>query len=410
MSANRISLYSLLGRARNTTPREPLPPLTRRIFLLSFMSEFLVIYPFYVIMFGERGNVSPAGVGILLASWMVLSVVSEVPTGVIADKMSKKWSLVLGRILPLLGLAVWLCAPNFVGYMIGFMIWGIGDAFTSGALQAYLYETLDDTNKKAFGKIYARTSAFSMLAYTAGGLAAFVIGPHYPLLLVLSMAVTAVSLGIALSLPDTHSKTEVEVEIKPKIIASAVKTIRGNRGLQRIFIGAVIIQGLMGMIAEYLPAYYQQVGTPTKVVALVIALGSASAVLLYWWMHHVEAQLARYQLLILLAFTGMFVLSFAGGVIVAVAMFFVFSRMLRVVSVNNETQLQHHARDESRATLGSLYSFAGKLLSAGLVAIVGFFAVNDKIVAPLRWSTLIMVGLFAVSWGYFWLRQRKLVS
>ena len=394
----------MLGRSKNSRASEPLPPLTKRIFLLAFMSEFIVIYPFYVIMFGERGDISAAGIGLLLAIWMVVSVVAEVPTGVIADKFSKKWSLVLGRIMQLATFSIWLLAPNFTGYLLGFIVWGIGEAFISGAFQAYLYESLDDSNKKAFGKIYSRSSAFTMLAYTTAGLLAFIIGPHYNLLLMLSIAVSAITLWITLSLPTT--KSSVDVEIKPKILSSALKAIRTNPGLRRLLFAAIIVQGLMGMLAEYLPAYYNQVGAPTRVVALIISIGSATAVLLYWWMHHVEAELKRYQLPIMIVFTALFALSFMCGPVVAVVGFFVYTRMLRVMSVHNETQIQHHAPDESRATLGSLYSFVAKLLSAGAIGAVGFFAVNDKIVTPMRWGVVIATATLLLGALYFWLAQR----
>jgi MFS family permease len=407
MSKKRISLYTLLGRAKNAQPREPLPPLIKRIFALSFMSEFIVIYPFYVIMFGERGGVSAAGVGMLLAIWMIVSVLAEVPTGVIADKMSKKWSLVLGHIMQLLTFTAWLLFPNFIGYLVGFVIWGIGEAFISGAFQAYLYESLDDKNKKAFGKFYSRSSAFTMAAYAAGSLAAFAIGPKYTLLLALSVLVSAISLGITLSLPTTHSKVEVEVEIKPRVLSSAFKIIKGSAALRRILITAVIVQGLMGMLGEYLPAYYKQVGTPTQWVALLISVGSATAVLLYWWMHHIEAQIARHQLPIIVGFTMLFALSFLGGTVGAVIGFFLFTRMLRVMSVNNETQIQHHAPDESRATLGSLYSFAGKVLSAAMLSLVGFFAVGGKIIIPIRWGVVAMIAALLLCWLYFSLRRPR---
>lgn len=406
MSKRRISLYALLNRAKTGQSDEPLPPLVKRIFALAFMSEFIVIYPFYVIMFGERGDISPAGVGIMLATWMTVSVLAEVPTGVIADKFSKKWSLVAGQAMQLATFAIWLCFPNFIGYIAGFIIWGIGEAFTSGAFQAYLYESLDDKNKKAFGKIYSRSSAFTMLAYTLGSLAAFAIGPKYSLLLILSVAVSAVTLLITLSLPATHSQVEVEIEVKPKTLPIAIRAIRNSITLRRILVTAVIVQGLMGMLGEYLPAYYNQVGTPTQWVALLISVGSATAVMMYWWMHHLETQIARYQLPILIGFTALFALSFLGGTVGAVLGFFLLTRMLRVMSVHNETQIQHHAPDESRATLGSLYSFTGKIISAGLLSLVGFFAVSDRIVVPLRWSVILMITILVLSWFYFSLRHR----
>jgi MFS family permease len=410
MSKKRISLYTLLSRTKGVSSNQPLPPTIKRIFALSFMSEFIVIYPFYVIMFGQRGGISAAGIGMLLAIWMIVSVLAEVPTGVIADKMPKKWSLVFGRIMQLATFVVWLFAPNFIGYLTGFIIWGIGEAFLSGAFQAYMYEALDEDNKKAFGKIYSRSSAFTMLAYTMGSLLAFIIGPHYSLLLVLSIAVSVVSLWITLSLPKTHGTTavEIEAEVKPKVLLSALRSIRDNPLLHRILLGAVLVQGLMGMLGEYMPAYYQQVGTPTQLVALFMSISSGAAALLYWWMHHIEAQLTRYQLPIIGGFTLLFTLSFMGGAFSAVFGLFLLTRILRLLSVNNETQIQHHAPNESRATLGSLYSFIGKLLSAALVSLVGFFAVANSIVTPIRWSVIFVVIALMLGGIYFSLRQKNL--
>lgn len=400
------SLFRILGSLRsNAKPRQPLSSLTKRLFLLSFTTEFIPIYSLYVIMFGERGAVSAAGVGVLLAVWMIVTVLAEVPTGVIADKMSKKWSLVLGHVMQLATFAVWLAVPSFTGYMIGFIIWGVGEAFLSGSFQAYLYESLDDGNKQVFGKIYSRSRAFRMFAYMAAYFAAFLVGPHYPLLLVLSIAISAVSIGITLGLPETRKR--VDVEMPPKVMASALHAIRRSPGLWQIVVLAVLIGGLMSMLGEYLPAYFYQVGLPLDLVPLLMSLASAAAGILYWWMHHIEEQLIRYRLPILLVTTGLFVLSFFGGPIVAMLGMFVLTRLLRVIQVSNETVIQHHAPNESRATVGSLHSLASKLLEAGMVALVGLFAVNEKIVAPIRWSVIIVVVIFAVLSLVFAARQRK---
>jgi MFS family permease len=369
------------------------------------MTEFIVIYPFYVIMFGQRGNVSAAGVGALLAIWMVASVLAEVPTGIIADRFSKKWSLVIGQALQLATFTIWLIAPDFLGYLAGFLLWGIGEAFLSGASQAYLYESLDDEHRKIFGKIYARSSAFTMMAYFAGSLLAFAIGPRYDILLLVSMAISLISLVITLGLPTTRRR--IQVELRPKILLSAFKAIRKHPVLRHILVGAVIIQGLMSMLGEYMPAYYQQVGASLHAVPLLMAAGSAAAAALYWWMHHVETQISRYQPLIAGGFLCLFVASFWSGTAAAIISFFVFTRILRMLSVHNESQIQHHAPNEARATVGSLYAFAGKILSAGIVSLVGVFAVQNKIVRPMRWSAIIGIAAFLLVSFYFFAASRK---
>jgi MFS family permease len=407
MSKKRFSLQTILNRNGSATPREPLPPLTYRIFALAFATDFMVIYPFYVIMFGERGDVSAAGVGVLLASWMITSLLAEVPTGIIADSISKKWSLVMCQLLQMVAFACWLFFPTFAGYLAGFIIWGIAGAFNSGAFQAYLYESLDEPNKKAFGKIYSRSNAFTMLATMLGSLVAFGIGPNYTLLLVLSVVCSGVALHIALSLPTTRN---VQVAVaplhKPKVFRSAVKAIHSQPILQQAVFIAVILFGLMGMIAEYLPAYYQHAGTPTNLVPLLISIGSACAALLYWWMHHVEAQLAKHGTLIVTALTILFIVVAQGGAVLSVVAFFIFTRLLRIVTVSSETQVQHLAPENARATVASFYSFLGKILAAAMLGLIGFFAVNGNITIPLQWSVAIMVALLVVGKIYFGLRHK----
>lgn len=401
------SLFRVLGSLRTGTKQSsPLSSLTRRIFAMEFISEFILIYPFYSIMFGERSGISAAGLGILLAIWQVVAVVSEVPTGIIADKISKKWSLVIAKSLQAAAFIIWLFVPSFTGYAIGFVIWGIGEAFSSGAFQAYLYESLADDNKKAFGKILARSSSMMMLAYASANIVAFGVGPKYDFLLAMSVLASLVAVALCLTLPD--KKNELEVGLQPRILHSAIAAIRSNQKLRRILIVAVILQGLALMLFEFLPVYYNQVGTPTKFVPLILAITSGITVALYWWMHHVEQQLGRYLPLIVVVATLLLALSFAGGVLVAVIGMLFFTRVMRLVAVSNETAIQHEATNDARATIGSLYSFAAKLLSAGLIATIGFFAIHNQIVGSLRVSVFVMVGVFAVVVGYFALRERSI--
>ena len=72
----------------------------KRLVLAQMLGESVVIYPLYSIMFGDRSHISAVGVGTLLAIWQIVQILAEVPTGVIADKFSKKYSILLGKLNP----------------------------------------------------------------------------------------------------------------------------------------------------------------------------------------------------------------------------------------------------------------------------------------------------------------------
>jgi MFS family permease len=376
-----------------------------RIFLMEFIHNFVLIYPFYIIMFGERGNISAAGVGILLAVWQIVSVVSEVPTGVVADKISKKWSLVLSKALRLIAFSFWLFVPSFLGYLIGFILWGIADAFSSGTTEAYIYESLPQHQKKDFSKIYSRASSMTMLSFTLAYLLSFVIGPNYNFLLLMSILVSLISLLICLTLPD--NKIGLKSEIKPQILKAAINNIKNSKSLRNLFFGAILIQSLAVMLIEYIPLYYKQVGTPVNYVPLLLAAGNAITVFLFWFMHGYERQLTKYRILILITATALFVWSFTQGTIIAVIGMLLFVRLIRVLVVNYEAMIQHSAVDEARATVGSIYSFSARIIAALVIFIIGLVSVSDIIVVPVRWAVILTILLFILFEGLMLKRWSK---
>lgn len=73
----------------------------------------------------------------------------EIPTGAIADKISRKFSLALGSLCMALGLIIYILCKSFFAFSIAEIIFGLGITFTSGADSALLYESLDRIGRKA---------------------------------------------------------------------------------------------------------------------------------------------------------------------------------------------------------------------------------------------------------------------
>ena len=90
-------------------------------------------------MFGDFGQ-TPLQIGILLGTWSSTALLLEIPSGVLADKYNRRTILFLAQVIRGIGYLVWMLYPTFLGFLIGFILWGTKSAFTSGTFQALVFD------------------------------------------------------------------------------------------------------------------------------------------------------------------------------------------------------------------------------------------------------------------------------
>jgi DHA3 family tetracycline resistance protein-like MFS transporter len=104
--------------------------------------------------------------------------VAQVPTGVIADLVSRRLSVVIGYLLMGAGLLVWGLSPSFAAILVANVIWSIGAVCVDGAEEAWAADEIgDDRVAKAFvrgGQIAQAGALLGIVAAT--GLAVFGLG------------------------------------------------------------------------------------------------------------------------------------------------------------------------------------------------------------------------------------------
>ena len=88
-----------------------------------FLDTFILIFPFYTVMFAAQG-LSPAQIGMCLAAWSVSALALEIPTGALADRLSRRWLLFAAQLVRGAGFALWVIFPGFWGFFAGLMMWG----------------------------------------------------------------------------------------------------------------------------------------------------------------------------------------------------------------------------------------------------------------------------------------------
>lgn len=83
----------------------------------SFFQDLALVYPVYMILFQDRG-LDFLQLSWLLAIWGVPVLLMEVPSGILADLWSRKWTLVIGMVLKGAGFLVWLLRPDLICLLV----------------------------------------------------------------------------------------------------------------------------------------------------------------------------------------------------------------------------------------------------------------------------------------------------
>lgn len=110
---------------------------------------------------------------VLMGTVMEATVfICEIPTGVVADLVSRRLSLAIGWIVQGSAWALAGATTNFSVILVAWVIWGIGATFESGAFQAWI---TDEVGAENVGPVFVRGSQASMIGGIVGVLASFAV-------------------------------------------------------------------------------------------------------------------------------------------------------------------------------------------------------------------------------------------
>lgn len=99
---------------------------------------------------------------VLVGTALELSVFFfEVPTGVVADVVSRRLSVVIGYALIGAGFVVQALWPSFAAVLAAQVLWGVGYTFTSGALSAWLS---DEVGEGRAARVFLRATRMERIA------------------------------------------------------------------------------------------------------------------------------------------------------------------------------------------------------------------------------------------------------
>ena len=372
---------------------------------LRFLDSFVLILPFYTVMFAETG-LSPVEIGVILASWSAVCLLLEVPCGVLADRFSRRGLMAIAQLIRCVGFGVWLLFPGFWGFLIGLMLWGFKSATLSGAFEAAVFDELkaekrEDEYVLIFGRTQAARFAGVLAASLAGAALSFLSSPQ---MIWASIGTGIAAAGAALLMPPAPRAAHTgDWNYFGHLRRGAAEAMR-LPGVLRLLTFIAGTQAVVWALADYWQLFAQQVGLPKPGIALFTAALAAAGTIAAAVAHRLRS-LPPQTLYLMIVVAGACVAA-AGAVFApwAVVLPIVYVALFWLVDVNADARFQHALNPETRATVASVKGFVMQCGTVVLMLGFGFVAQAASYQAAFVASG---IAAMAVGVGYLATERRQ---
>lgn len=336
-------------------------------------------------------------VSLLFAIWSGVGLLAEVPTGALADRFSRRASLAAYGLLQAVGFGAWLVLPGFTGFAVGFVLWGLGGALSSGALEALLHDGLADLGAaEHYALVSGRATAAGLLAQVPVAGAAtllFALG-GYALAGWVSVGLCLVAAALATRFPEPPRGAD-EPGDQPGYLATlraGVAEAAANPAVRVALLVAAALSGL-DALEEYFGVLALDLGVPTALVPLAtvaIPLAGAAGAALGGVTNRLPAGGLAALLAVALVLLGTAGLAAHPAGLVAVAAFYGAYRSVVVVA---DARLQERIVGSSRATVTSVAALGEEIVC---FVVYGTYALGGLVAIAVVWLPVAL----ALSWVY----------
>lgn len=366
----------------------------KRFLVYKIFQNLLLIYPVYPLLFSEAG-LSVSQISLLLAIWSIPVILLELPSGILADRWSRKYLVVLSSLLRALCFMVWIILPTFLGFAVGFLFWGTSEALASGAEEALLFDTLKAMgNQEAFASAYGKSSGAASLAVALACLTGGVVVQHagYRMVLLLSVVCSLVSTFIAVGSKDIHlyrSNTMNQMHTSWKMVLSACNHIIHNRSVRVLTVALIVPISLSGILDEYDPLIASSYGLGVSYVGLwtggryiLESLGSLVAAT-------IRKRNASTPLLFSMIAGCSLLLYVLGSRVLFLPWYFLFFFLLAAAVVMQEDLIQQSIEDQGRSTVHSVVTLMVEIHALVFFLVLGLLRGLSQVVVVIALYGLI---------------------
>ena len=375
-----------------------------KIYVIRGMFERRPYLPIITIYATMIAGVTLAQIGIIASITAVVSLIAEVPSGYISDKLGHKRSLLLGSFLQTISPLCYILWQNFFGACFAMVIFWLGVAFHSGTLQAFVHETLIALGREDdFASVAARERRWAMVGniiLVAVIPLTYHISPILPFIIGFFVHTCALVLYMFMATPqNVHKKIEEDVAEGFFVLLNTVR----ERGEIVLFIFLGIMASVSVSVPQFRELYFQEIGVPLWMFGLIFSLTGFGTIIFTYLVPYIKKIRSKTFYGIDLLFTSVLcvIIGLVSNPFMGVGLFVLLGSYRRTRSiVINAYLLEKCPTKKFKATYLSLYAFFCQLMGvfAPLVlgGLIGHFGIRYGYVSFGLVLLVVLVVLFMV--------------
>ena len=372
-----------------------------KIIIIRFCRNFHLYIHAYALLLLARGLTL---VQISLIESIVIGTIflTEVPTGVLADRVGRKWSIFAATVLLMSAEFIFIFARSFEWYILVALLTGTGFAFASGAVEALVYDSLPPKNreeamKRAMGRVNSWGQIAFVIAPIIGGL---IIGDASVEKFIPAIALTVVALLIGaivcLTLREPAADSSETRTGSVTLLRDGVHLLRHHQRLRRLAMLVIFTTPITSSLVTTLgPPYLTQNDAAPFMAGVVLSVGSLLAAFTQRYAYKLEEWLGQGRaiaLLILLPGAMYWLLAAVAGpaatVLVMIVMYGVNDMKAPLFSAYQNAFIE----SKNRATVLSLINMFLNLFAAIAMPIFAAIAETSLASAFIAMGAMIFVG------------------
>ena len=288
-----------------------------------------------------------AAVGAMAAAYAAVVPLLEVPSGILADRWSRRWVMILGCVALMASSLIGGLSHNVISYVIGAMVLGAYFAFSSGTVDSVVYDAVveetgsNELYEKWIGRIRAVESAAFVVSALAGGLLAQYTSTRLTYFVTVPLVGLAIIGFLRFDEPRLHEAAE-RLTLRSHI-ALTFRTMITQRTVLRVLLLAAIAGLLSSAVFEFGPLWLVALAAPAVLygpywAALVSTLGIGGLLISKL---RLERRL-MVTVLIILSLASALLLAWTRSLVIVVAAQVVLGLILAILGIH-ASQLLHDA-------------------------------------------------------------------